>query len=228
MKFATQNSNNTNSESKEVEKNITTIKSNGKKYDQQPPMSSEYPTRTKEVYTSNSAASEGSSGSKKLFKWHLWWDGVNPDIKVPMYRLPHMRSVPSKIGSLENLKHLPGGGRNKVLSEKLKWKKVARTENLNKSYKPSGGDVQIKDEKLSWNVTPKIGSLEYASHRPGGGNTKIVDQKLLVKHIRPRIDSGFIYEEFLVSGDYVLSSARPNQLTPLQPPKTASTNNNFS
>jgi hypothetical protein len=36
------------------------------------------------------------------------WDGMNPDIKVPMYRLPQMRNVPSKIGSLENLKHLPG------------------------------------------------------------------------------------------------------------------------
>jgi hypothetical protein len=72
MKFATQNSNNTNSESKEVDKNTNTIKSNGKKYDQQPPISSEYPTRTKEVLSRTSAASEGSNGSKKIFKWHLW------------------------------------------------------------------------------------------------------------------------------------------------------------
>jgi hypothetical protein len=54
-----------------------------------------------------------------------------------MYEMPN-KEVPSKIGSMELLSHKPGGGTRKILDEKPKWKKIARTEHFAKEYKPGG------------------------------------------------------------------------------------------
>lgn len=41
---------------------------------------------------------------------------------------------------------------------------------------------------------------------PGGGNLAIIDQPFNRHGIRPRIDSGFIYEETYVPIDYVVKT----------------------
>lgn len=47
---------------------------------------------------------------------------------------------------------------------------------------------------------------ENINHIPGGGNIAIVDQPFNRHGIRPRIDSGFIYEEAYVPIDYVVKT----------------------
>ena len=77
----------------------------------------------------------------------------------------------------------------------MSWNATSRTKHFNADYTPGGGDkkvgslwldnidfigstFQIEQRKLSWNVTPKVGSLDKASHRPGGGQVKIENRKL--------------------------------------------------
>ena len=60
--------------------------------------------KRKNVVTANS---NESNASKKIVRWHLWWDKTNSNIRVPSYNLPS-KNVPSKIGSLENLDYKPG------------------------------------------------------------------------------------------------------------------------
>lgn len=49
------------------------------------------------------------------------------------------------------------------------------------------------------------------NYQPSGGNVQIVDQPFDKSGIRPKIDSGFVYEEVVVPIDYqVKSTPRPN------------------
>lgn len=49
------------------------------------------------------------------------------------------------------------------------------------------------------------------NHQPGGGQVQIIDQPFDKSGIRPKIDSGFIYEEVIVPIDYqVKTTPRPN------------------
>lgn len=61
----------------------------------------------------------------------------------------------SKIGSLENATHKPGGGDKKIESVKLDFKdkakpKVASTVNI--AHKPGGGDIKVKKESIFLNL----------------------------------------------------------------------------
>ncbi|CAF0712416.1 unnamed protein product [Brachionus calyciflorus] len=149
--------------------------------------------------------SQESTRSKKIVKWHMWWDKSNSQVRVPTYALPP-KEVPSKIGSLEKINHKPGGGNVSFLDEKLRWKKMARIDHIAKGYAPGGGNRKILNEKLNWKTSAKIGSLENANHVPGGGNIAIIDQPFNKNGIRPRIDSGFIYEETYVPINYVVKT----------------------
>lgn len=54
-------------------------------------------------------------------------------------------------------------------------------------------------------------NLGNLNHQPGGGNVQIIDQPFDKSGVRPRIDTGFIYEEVIVPVDYeVKPSPRPN------------------
>uniref|UniRef100_A0A286X8R0 Microtubule-associated protein n=1 Tax=Cavia porcellus TaxID=10141 RepID=A0A286X8R0_CAVPO len=96
---------------------------------------------------------------------------------VPM---PDLKNVKSKIGSTENLKHQPGGGKVEVKSEKL----------------------DFKDR-----VQSKIGSLDNITHVPGGGNKKvkrIETHKLTFReNAKAKTDHGaeIVYKSPVVSGD---------------------------
>ena len=56
---------------------------------------------------------------------------------------PNLKKVQSKVGSLANAKHRPGGGEFKIKSQKLDWKVEPRTKALNETYIPQGGDKKV-------------------------------------------------------------------------------------
>ena len=56
---------------------------------------------------------------------------------------PNLRKTSSKIGSLANSGHRPGGGQVKIENRKLDWNVEARTVNLNTKYTPGGGDKRV-------------------------------------------------------------------------------------
>lgn len=98
--------------------------------------------------------------------------------------LPDLKNIKSKIGSTENIKHQPGGGKVKILEKKLDLTNVqsrcGSKDNL--KHTPGGGKVQIVHKKIDLsNVTSKCGSKANIHHKPGGGNIEIKNEKLEFK-----------------------------------------------
>ncbi|XP_077954988.1 uncharacterized protein LOC120816481 isoform X4 [Gasterosteus aculeatus] len=86
---------------------------------------------------------------------------------------PDLKNVRSKIGSIDNIKYQPGGG------------KVSSTPN-NKASDPSTpaakAKVQILNKKVDLSkVTSKCGSKDNIKHKPGGGDVKIESHKQNIK-----------------------------------------------
>ncbi|KAM9560674.1 microtubule-associated protein tau isoform 17-T27 [Salvelinus alpinus] len=95
--------------------------------------------------------------------------------------LPDLKNVRSKIGSTDNIKHQPGGGRVQILEKKLDVSNVqARCgSKANLNHTPGGGRVQIVHKKIDLsNVKSKCGSTANIHHKPGGGNVEIKSEKL--------------------------------------------------
>jgi microtubule-associated protein tau len=117
--------------------------------------------------------------------------------KIPMNKIqvgaapsPNLKVVRSKIGSLENATHKPGGGNVKIESKKLDIKAAPRITARNEAYVPKGGDKKIISTKLQWNAKSKIGSLDNVEHKPGGGDKKIVEIKTDFKDkAKPKVGS---------------------------------------
>ncbi|XP_043961498.1 microtubule-associated protein 4 isoform X2 [Gambusia affinis] len=107
---------------------------------------------------------------------------------------PDIRNVRSKIGSTDNIKHQPGGGKVASASQKrgvtTKESSQGKVQILNKKvdvskvtskcgskdnikHKPGGG-VKIEPNKVNTRekAQPKVGSVDNVSHSPGGGNVK--------------------------------------------------------
>ncbi|XP_058609025.1 microtubule-associated protein 4 isoform X4 [Onychostoma macrolepis] len=81
--------------------------------------------------------------------------------------LPDLKNVRSKIGSTDNMKYQPGGG--KVSAAQGKTDALPKT---------SQGKVQIVHKKLDFShVTSRCGSKDNIKHIPGGGNAEGVQQK---------------------------------------------------
>lgn len=82
--------------------------------------------------------------------------------EIPMNKIqvgatpsPNLKVVRSKIGSLENATHKPGGGNVKIETKKIEIKAGSRIEAKNEHYVPKGGDkkvsyTQLKKNKLIW------------------------------------------------------------------------------
>lgn len=64
-------------------------------------------------------------------------------IKVGTTSAPNIKAVQSKVGSLANASHRPGGGEFKIKSQKLEWKAAPRTQAFNEGYTPKGGDKKV-------------------------------------------------------------------------------------
>ncbi|KAG9349759.1 hypothetical protein JZ751_028207 [Albula glossodonta] len=72
--------------------------------------------------------------------------------------------VTSKCGSLDNIRHRPGGGNVRIENVKLDFRDKAQA---------------------------KVGSLENAHHTPGGGNVQIETHKLMFRDMaKARVDHG--------------------------------------
>ncbi|XP_075415520.1 microtubule-associated protein tau isoform X1 [Tenrec ecaudatus] len=99
---------------------------------------------------------------------------------VPM-PMPDLKNVRSKIGSTENLRHQPGGGKVQIINKKLDLSSVQSRcgSKDNIKHVPGGGSVQIvyKPVDLS-KVTSKCGSLGNIHHKPGGGQVEVKSEKL--------------------------------------------------
>lgn len=118
--------------------------------------------------------------------------------KLPMNKVqvgsapsPNLKTVRSKIGSLDNASYKPGGGKVKIENRKLDFSKTQpKIAAKNDTYMPGGGDKKIQQVKLAWNAKSKVGSLENATHKPGGGDKKIETVKLDFKEkAKPKIGS---------------------------------------
>ncbi|KAG9474434.1 hypothetical protein GDO78_004636 [Eleutherodactylus coqui] len=90
--------------------------------------------------------------------------------------LPDLKNIKSKIGSIDNIRHQPGGGKVMITHKPVDLKhvtsKCGSMKNIN--HKPGGGNIEVKSEKLGFKdkAESKIGSLENVTHTPGGGNKK--------------------------------------------------------
>ncbi|XP_078501168.1 microtubule-associated protein tau isoform X2 [Lissotriton helveticus] len=107
--------------------------------------------------------------------------------------LPDLKNVRSKIGSTENLKHQPGGGKVQIVHKKLDvstvQSKCGSKDNLR--HTPGGGAVQIVHKPVDLShVTSKCGSMGNIHHKPGGGQVEVKTEKLDFKErVQSRIGS---------------------------------------
>ncbi|XP_050827695.1 microtubule-associated protein 4 isoform X8 [Serinus canaria] len=89
---------------------------------------------------------------------------------------PDLRHVRSKIGSTDNIKHQPGGGKVQIQNKKVDLSKVSSKcgSKANIKHKPGGGDVKIENQKLNFKekAQAKVGSLDNVGHSPAGGAVK--------------------------------------------------------
>nr|XP_015217699.1 PREDICTED: microtubule-associated protein tau-like isoform X6 [Lepisosteus oculatus] len=149
---------------------------------------------------------------------------------VPLAPMPDLKNVRSKIGSIDNIKHMPGGGKVQIVHKKIDLSNVTSKcgSKDNIRHKPAaltlqggsqpprplarrsalsqagGGNVEIKSEKMDFKVQSKIGSLGNIGHVPGGGNKKIESHKLTFREqAKARTDHGaeIVYKSPTVSTD---------------------------
>ncbi|XP_075925338.1 uncharacterized protein LOC116948808 [Petromyzon marinus] len=94
---------------------------------------------------------------------------------------PNLKAVRSKIGSTDNIKHQPAGGKIQIVTKKLDFSHVTSKcgSMANVKHIPGGGNVQIVSKKVDVrHVASKCGSKDNITHKPGGGNIQIVSKKL--------------------------------------------------
>ncbi|XP_038165410.1 microtubule-associated protein 4-like isoform X8 [Cyprinodon tularosa] len=93
---------------------------------------------------------------------------------------PDIRNVRSKIGSTDNMKYQPGGGKVSSVTQK---RAVPSKES-------SQSKVQIVSKKLDFShVTSRLGSKDNMKHVPGGGNVQILNKKVDVSKVTSKCGS---------------------------------------
>ncbi|XP_041421284.1 microtubule associated protein 4 L homeolog isoform X4 [Xenopus laevis] len=107
--------------------------------------------------------------------------------------VPDLKNIRSKIGSTDNIKHQPGGGKQVEkkpvpisTARKAVPPAVPKTATTTKStdtkeaaQKQSNGKVQIVSKKVNYShVQSKCGSKDNIKHVPGGGNVQILNKKI--------------------------------------------------
>ncbi|KAG5854898.1 hypothetical protein ANANG_G00042820 [Anguilla anguilla] len=110
----------------------------------------------------------------------------------PAGPMPDLKNVRSKIGSTENIKHQPGGGRVQILDKKIDFSSVqprcGSKDNI--KHVPGGGNVQILNKKIDLSsVQSKCGSKDNIKHSPGGGNVQIVHKKIDLSNVQSKCGS---------------------------------------
>ncbi|XP_075887685.1 uncharacterized protein LOC142891767 isoform X3 [Nelusetta ayraudi] len=115
---------------------------------------------------------------------------------------PDLKNVRSKIGSIDNIKYQPGGG------------KVSSTQN-SKASDPSTlaakAKVQIVHKKLDFShVTSRCGSKDNIKHVPGGGNVQILNKKVDLSKVTSKCGSKDNIKHKPGGGDVKIDSHKPN------------------
>ncbi|KAL0984439.1 hypothetical protein UPYG_G00141550 [Umbra pygmaea] len=111
---------------------------------------------------------------------------------TPAAPLPDLKNVKSKIGSTDNIKHQPGGGRVQVTEKKIDLSNVQSKcgSKDNIKHVPGGGNVQILEKKLDVsNVQARCGSKANLNHTPGGGRVQIVHKKIDLSNVKSKCGS---------------------------------------
>ncbi|XP_076833215.1 uncharacterized protein map4l isoform X2 [Brachyhypopomus gauderio] len=99
--------------------------------------------------------------------------------------LPDLKNVSSKIGSTNNMKYQPGGGKVQIVHKKLDYSHVTSRCGSKDNIKhiPGGGNVQILNKKVDVSkVTSKCGSKDIIKHKPNGGDVKAESDKMNSKN----------------------------------------------
>ncbi|XP_037393052.1 microtubule-associated protein 4 isoform X5 [Pygocentrus nattereri] len=106
---------------------------------------------------------------------------------------PDIKNIRSKVGSTDNIKHQPGGGKVQIVSKKVDYSHVTSRLGSKDNIKhvPGGGNVQILSKKVDLSkVTSKCGSKANIKHKPGGGDVKIESHKVNFKEkAHPKVGS---------------------------------------
>ncbi|XP_025900050.1 microtubule-associated protein 4 [Nothoprocta perdicaria] len=117
---------------------------------------------------------------------------------------PDLKNVRSKIGSTDNIKHQPGGGKGNV-EKKPEPAAAARKPEPNAGSKMAparaaltkegapkqpNGKVQIVSKKANYShVQSKCGSKDNIKHVPGGGNVQIQNKKVDLSKVSSKCGS---------------------------------------
>ncbi|XP_014811249.1 PREDICTED: microtubule-associated protein 4 isoform X3 [Calidris pugnax] len=139
------------------------------------------PAPTKPTTTSTATADAKKTTTKTPTKPSSVSKSPRPTSSVSA---PDLKNVRSKIGSTDNIKHQPGGGKVQIVSKKANYShvqsKCGSKDNI--KHVPGGGNVQIQNKKVDLSkVSSKCGSKANIKHKPGGGDVKIENQKLNFK-----------------------------------------------
>ncbi|XP_054549818.1 microtubule-associated protein 4 isoform X2 [Talpa occidentalis] len=133
---------------------------------------------------------------------------------------PDLKNVRSKVGSTENIKHQPGGGRAKV-EKKTEAAATARKPEPNavtksagpivSAQKPTAGKVQIVSKKVSYShIQSKCGSKDNIKHVPGGGNVQIQNKKVDISKVSSKCGSKANIKHKPGGGDVKIESQKLN------------------
>ncbi|XP_078254484.1 uncharacterized protein LOC144592969 isoform X5 [Rhinoraja longicauda] len=134
---------------------------------------------------------------------------------------PDLKSIKSKIGSTDNIKHQPGGGKAKSVEKKpepvrLNRKvepstviRVAKTTAAKDNPKQTNGKVQIMNKKVDYShVQSKCGSKDNIKHIPGGGNVQILKTKVETSRAASKCGSKTNLKHKAGSGDVKIESGK--------------------
>ncbi|XP_062847292.1 microtubule-associated protein 4 isoform X6 [Trichomycterus rosablanca] len=126
---------------------------------------------------------------------------------------PDIKNVRSKIGSTDNIKHQPGGGKVTVSH--------SRTDALTQgslSKETSQGKVQIVSKKVDYShVTSRLGSKDNMKHVPGGGNVQILNKKVDVSKVTSKCGSKANIKHKPGGGDVKIETQKINYKEKAQP-----------
>ncbi|XP_016398931.1 microtubule-associated protein tau-like isoform X3 [Sinocyclocheilus rhinocerous] len=106
--------------------------------------------------------------------------------------LPDLKNIRSKVGSTDNLRHQPGGGRVQILDQKVDFSNIQSKcgSKGNLRHVPGGGNVKILDQKVDFsNVQSNCGSKDNLKHVPGGGSVQILHKKIDLTNVQAKCGS---------------------------------------
>ncbi|XP_069778172.1 microtubule-associated protein 4-like isoform X2 [Narcine bancroftii] len=134
---------------------------------------------------------------------------------------PDLKNIKSKIGSTDNIKHQPGGGKAKTVEKKPEplrlnrkvesstMSRIAKTTTTKDSQKQTNGKVQIVNKKVDYShVQSKCGSKDNIKHIPGGGNVQIPKAKVDVIRASSKCGSKTNIKHKAGGGDVKIESSK--------------------